>query len=690
MMSFKLAFKSMKKNLKDYVIYFLTLVLGVAIFYIFNSMDSQQAMLQLSESKRQIMDLMINVLGGVSIFVSFVLGFLIVYANNFLIKRRKKEFGLYMLLGMGKGQISRILLLETLLVGILSLGIGLIIGVFGAQLMSILVSQLFEADMTGYQFVFSAEALLKTIMYFAIIYLLVMVVNMIATNRYKLIDLLTANKKNEKVRLKNPVLSVLLFIIAVIILGTAYYMAINGVNDTTMNRIMIAISLGCLGTFLFFYSLSGFALQLVMTRKSLYLKDLNMFVLRQIHSKINTTVFSMSVISILLFLTICIFSSAMSLNNTLTEQLKELNPVDITISKQRDLTNEGISEKAIPYSQERIDDSKVGIEESLKNAGLDIQELFSEYVETTVYTTEQLMKQESMGDFWEQMKQEYSMVRLETPETIMEISDYNKIAKLYGHKTLTLGKNEYIIIANVEASIKMRNKALEAGTKITLEGKEYSPRFKECQDGFTSIAPQPMETGMFIVPDGTVKPEWRKQTVINANYKGNTEEEKQEIENKIVALGEDETVNMATWNNITALSKRTIYEASKGISATATFIGLYLGIIFLISSAAILALKELSDSSDNKQRYDILRKIGTDEKMINKALWRQVGTFYFIPLGLAIIHSIFGMKVASVVLATFGKQDLMSSIIMTAIFLVAIYGGYFIATYLGSKNIIKN
>ena len=181
MMSFKLAFKSMKKNMKDYVIYFLTLVLGVAIFYIFNSLDAQQAMLEMSESKRQIIDLMIQMLGGVSVFVSFVLGFLIVFANNFLIKRRKKEFGLYMLLGMGKGGISKILLIETLLIGIFSLAIGLLIGVFASQFMSVLVANLFEADMTEYKFIFSQSALIKTIIYFAIIYIIVMLLNLFTT-----------------------------------------------------------------------------------------------------------------------------------------------------------------------------------------------------------------------------------------------------------------------------------------------------------------------------------------------------------------------------------------------------------------------------------------------------------------------------------------------------------------------------
>ena len=112
-MLFKLSIRNMKKSFKDYAIYFLTLVLGVAIFYMFNSIDSQQAMLEVSQSTSEIIKLMINMLGYISVFVAVVLGLLIVYANNFLINRRKKEFGIYMTLGMGKRQISKIIRIEN-------------------------------------------------------------------------------------------------------------------------------------------------------------------------------------------------------------------------------------------------------------------------------------------------------------------------------------------------------------------------------------------------------------------------------------------------------------------------------------------------------------------------------------------------------------------------------------------------
>ena len=333
-MLFKLSIKNMKKSFKDYAIYFLTLVLGVAIFYMFNSLDSQQAMLDISASTRNIIKLMIQMLNFVSVFISVILGLLIVYANNFLINRRKREFGIYMTLGMGKRQISKIILLETILVGLLSLVAGLIIGIFASQFMSILVAKLFEADMTEFVFVFSKDACIKTCIYFAIMYLAVMIFNTITISRYKLINLLTAIKKNEKVKIKNPILSILIFLIAVGILAYCYWKVTGGVQTlSTADKMLPIILLGIISTILIFWSLSGFILKVVQMRKSLYLKGTNMFVLRQINNKINTTVISMSVICLMLFMTISVLSSSLSLRKTMQEDLKEMTPVDLNLYK---------------------------------------------------------------------------------------------------------------------------------------------------------------------------------------------------------------------------------------------------------------------------------------------------------------------------------------------------------------------
>ncbi|MFQ8893330.1 MAG: FtsX-like permease family protein [Clostridium sp.] len=674
MMLFKLSLKNIKKSFKDYAIYFLTLILGVAIFYVFNSMDSQQAMLDISSSTREIIKLMLSLLAGVSVFVSFILGFLIVYANNFLIKRRKKEFGVYMTLGMGKGKISKILFIETLIIGIISLIVGLIIGIFASQLMSVVVAKMFEADMTGYKFVFSQAAMVKTIIYFGIMYLLVMIFNTVTISNYNLIDLLTASKKNEKVKLKNKKLSVFMFLVSIGILALAYYKVTSDANILSGKQLLMAIALGVVGTFLFFWSLSGFLLKLIQSNKKIYLKDLNAFVLRQIDSKINTTVFSMTVICLMLFFTISILSSALSLNKSLRDNLTEVTPADISITKFMDL-NEG--------TKENIENSKISIEEDLKKSSLDFNESFSDFSEITEYQAPNITLKTTLGETVNEALSQFQMLQVDAYEGIVKISDYNKIAKILKEKELTLKDNEYIVLCDYDNMKVFRDKALEKETKININGKEYSPKYKECVKGFLDISSGHTNIGVILVPDEAVEGLLRKTNHFTAIYKGNNDEEKQKIENKILALNLDD-------NNLNARSKISLYEASVGLGAVVTFIGIYLGVIFLISSAAILALKELSESSDNIQRYEILRKIGTDEKIINKALFKQIGIFFIMPLMLAIVHSIFGIKFANIILEGISQTEgLLPSIIMTAIFILIIYGGYFIATYFQSKSIIK-
>lgn len=322
-MLFKLSFNNMKKSIKDYAVYFLTLVLGVAIFYMFNSLDSQQAMLEVSRSQKQIIKLMIEMLGYMSVFVAIILGLLIVYANNFLINRRKKEFGIYMTLGMGKRQISKIILMETIFVGVISLAIGLAFGIFASQFMSVLVAKMFEVNMSEFHFVFSKNACIKTCIYFAVMYLAVMFFNTLTVSRYKLINLLNAAKKNEKVKIKNPFLSIIIFAFGASILGYAYWKVTGGVKTlNSADKLLPPIIMGIVGTVAIFWSLSGFVLELVKKHKKIYLKDTNMFILRQINNKINTMVASMSVICLMLFMTISILSSSLALRNTMRKRVK--------------------------------------------------------------------------------------------------------------------------------------------------------------------------------------------------------------------------------------------------------------------------------------------------------------------------------------------------------------------------------
>ena len=681
--------KNIRKSIKDYTIYFLTLILGVAIFYMFNSLDSQEAMLVVNSSTRQIVKLMVGMINYVSVFVAVILGFLIVYANNFLIKRRKREFGLYMTLGMGKRQISGILLGETFLIGLISLVVGLVIGVFGSQLMSILVAKLFQADMSEYQFVFSEAACWKTCAYFGVMYAASMVLNIVIISRYKLIDLISAEKKNEKVRMKNPVICVLVFLAAAVTLGTAYYMVTGGLTQLDlMNQLVIPILMGIVSTFLIFWSVSGLALKVVQMRKELYLKDSNIFVLRQIHNRINTTVVSMTIICLLLFMTITVLSTALSLNRVLTQDLEEMTPVDLNLYKTANLPDNG------DYTQLQIEDSQKPISDTLKENGLDMKVL-KDVTEVATYTSTEWTWETSLQSVIESAKENYPMLMYDTAEEIIKLSDYNKIARLYGNREYELAEDEYLVLCDFDNMKNLRDMALKNGSEVAIGGKVYHSRYPECQEGYLVISTSHTNTGLMVVPDSCpLSEDMKERYYLMADYNADTKEEKYQIEAMFTNYGDGDHELMENLEEkqirLDGVSKISIIESSKGLSTIISFIAIYLGIIFLIASSAILALKELTENSDNRHRYTILRKIGMDEKMIHQTLFRQIGIFFMAPLVLAVVHSIFGIQFAlKIVAVQVETREMLPSVIATAVFLILVYGGYFLATYMESKNIIR-
>ena len=679
-MLFKLSLKNISKSIKDYAIYFFTLILGVAIFYVFNAIDDQSVMMKVSSTTAEIIKLMTNVLSGVSVFVSIILAFLIVYASRFLIKRRNKEFGVYLTLGMSKKKISLILFIETLIIGIVSLVVGLGIGFLLSQLMSILVANMFEADLTRFQFVFSTNACIKTLIYFSIMYFVVMIFNTINISKCKLIDLMHSNKKSEKIKLKNPLFCTILFIISCIALGFAYYQVTGGIEKMTYaNSIFVPMGIGAVSTFFVFWSLSGLLLKIFISMKNIYYKGLNSFTLRQFSSKINTMTFSMTIICLMLFITICVLSSAMSMKISMTNNLKKLAPADVQIGKFINVTDYEY------YSEKQIEDSKISIYDTLEKLGYDVDNKIKDIVKLYGYNFDNIDLKTSIGSYYDIAKDKYPLMPYNKKESIVKISDYNKIAKLFGLKEYTLNDDEYFIVANYSEYVKFRNEGLKVDTILNINEKELKPKYDSCVEGFIAMNSTYSNMGIFVVPDNAVNDSMKKYEYLTANYNVTDINEKNLSEKELSEICKENSNNTV----IDFDSKITIKENSIGLGAMVTFIGLYLGIIFLISCAAILALKELSESSDNVEKFNMLRKIGVDEKMINKALFRQIGIFFMFPLLVAIIHSIFGIKFCNYLLSAFGAANLVSSIIGVAIFIVAIYGGYFLVTYICSKNIIK-
>ncbi|MDM0452241.1 ABC transporter permease [Clostridium perfringens] len=656
-MYFKLAFKNIKKSYKNYVIYFLTLIFGICIFYTFNSIESQSVMMELNEQKQSAFMMAEQLIGYFSVFIAFVLGFLIVYANNYLIKRRKKEFGIYMTLGMENGSLSKMIFLETLFIGAISLGIGVVLGIMLSQALSVLTAYMFQVDLTKFQFVFSPLGFKRTVLCFSIIYLVVLIFNFISVRKIKLIDLLTASKRNEKPTIKNLWVSVILFLVSVGILGIAYYKVIHdGIAFASFNALGLPILLGCIGTFIFFYSLTGFFLKVIQGNKKFYLRDLNMFVMKQISSKINTTFVSLSFICLMLFLAICTFSGGLGINRAINADLKDLTKFDVTF-----WSNSGEN-----------------IESLLKEKNIDISNIAKEDSNMVMYDSEVKYSDFLSKEGMTAMKN-YFPVANDNDTLVIGENGYNNTLKLLGKEPVNLKENQYLAVGNIDEMKKWVNESLESGKKINISGKTLEPANKKYENinlyNFTMKGDILILVVKDFLLEGLKPVSSRFNMMLKDN--SNTKEELENVRDKLVE------------SQVYSITKKEIYDNAAGLGATMAYLGIYLGLIFTITSAVVLAIQQLTESTDNVERYRLLKEIGVDQKMINKAIFTQVGVYFMLPLSLAIVHSIVGLKISSTIVGVFGNASIMPNIIITAIIFVIIYGGYFLATYLGAKKNIN-
>lgn len=677
-MYFKIALNNVRKSFKDYSIYFLTLTLGVCIFYAFNSVGDQKAFLELGKRQAEYINILQRLISGISVFISCVLGGLILYANNFLVKKRKKELGIYMTLGMGKNKISKILTYETALVGIISLVVGLGVGIIVSQGISAFAAKLFEVSLSNYKFLLSTDAILKTILYFGIIFILVMLFNTFVISKYKLIDMLTAAKKNEDIKIKNPILTAIIFFISLGLLGVAYKLVIKVGLNPTDSMFLVSIVLGVLGTLLLFFSLAGFVLYVLQKNKNVYLKGLNIFVLRQMNSKINTNFLSMTVICLMLFLTISTLATGLSFKNALEKGLESTTPFDASATYYVD------------------EDNKIKTaEESIKELGFKFnpEDKIVSYNEYKLEKTnlESLLNKNSEG---KNIKDIVEAMTYKGTNAI-SISSYNDIRALSGEKSVSLSNNEVLISSNLGEVENTLKNIIKNNDKIEINGKEYKiannaliGEGKVIKEAFESTG---MTNNFFtlIVPDNVVSNLNPIANKININFPKNSKEEEQRVQ-KLFNDYRDGIVDLSKYGFVNGYTRARIYEDNNGMTNTVLFIGIYLGVIFLISSTAVLALQQLSEASDSIDRYKSLRRIGVSQKMINKSIFTQVSIYFGLPLFVALVHSVVAIKVVNGFLTMFNKPDIGASSLVTALIMVIVYGGYFYATYTGYKSTVKN
>ncbi|APQ96683.1 FtsX-like permease family protein [Clostridium botulinum] len=658
----KIALKNIKKSYKDYTIYFLTLILAVCIFYSFNSIESQKVLIEI-----EFMSAIMKAISGVSVLVSIILGGLIVYANNFLIKRRKKELGMYMILGMGKRKISRILVTETFIVGVISLVGGLILGIGASQGLSTFTLKLFNVGMDEYKFIISTSAIGKTILYFGTMFLLVMIFNVFVISKYKVIDLLIANIKNEDIKFKNPFIYLLTFVLCVISLGFSYKSLLEIPFDLERNlerNMSIPIALAIVGTVLFFFSLAGVILYVTNKNKKIYFKGLNMFVLKQMNSKVNTNFTSMSLICLMLFITIVVLSTGINFKKVEEEGRRKITPFDASVTL---------------YNKDENKNQKNHIEDMLNKIDFKKSKNEKYAIYNDYYAG---LKASELLKIKERNFARYNVY-------FSKISDYNKILKLKGEKEITLNKSEVLILSSSGGAINLINEKLKSNRRINIKGKEYLIKNDKVIEENLKTSSRADNPCTVVINDELVSDYKISSSVLNVMYLDKNREENNKKYNKINDnYIKDEYKNLDI--SIDAITKDEVYSKSNGITSMMLFIAIYLGIVFLITSMAVLALQQLSEASDSIERYKALKRIGANKKMIDKTIFIQTLMYFSLPVILALIHSMVVIKIindlTSMIINT---ANFRYSILITVLIFVIVYLEYFYITYAGYKNIVK-
>ncbi|RBP66037.1 putative ABC transport system permease protein [Alkalibaculum bacchi] len=667
----KIAINNVKRSFKDYFIYFITLTFAVCIFYSFNSIEAQNSMLEMGKSTTEFMSTLNTLIAGASVFVAFILGGLIAYANNFLIKKRKRELGIYMTLGMSKGKISRILIIETILIGLISLIIGIVLGIIVSQGLSILTAKLLAVSINQYKFIISVSAVIKSALYFGIIFILVMILNQRTISKYKLIDMLNASKRNEKIKLNNPLLSIVVFFLSIAMLVGAYILILKVGLETESILFLVSIMMGIIGTLLFFFSLSNFFINIVQKNRKVYFKNLNIFVLRQVNNKINTNFLSMTVICLMIFLTITLLFTMFSFKGSYDKMIKGNTSFDGTI--QLFINQEDQKVKDIKEYMDIMD---------FKYNDYEKQMFFNEYklnITINDLLSEYLTKQE---------KKDFAENYIDGPVSTIKVSEYNSILELKGQSPITLSEEEVLVVSNYEQMNNALSIFMENEDTINIDNKIFTIKNE------VPIKENIVTTGSYlnffylVVPDQFSGELSLYSTGFNIMFEENDPKQSEEtFSNFLNEISENvEYSSIEVIGNTIELVHLRVY----GSTTMIVFLGVYLGIVFLVSSAAVLALQQLSDISDSLDRYKSLKKIGVTNKLINKAILQQNLIYFMIPLSLAIIDSIVGMIVINKIFSAYNSSLIGSSSLMISLALAIIYGGYFYATYVSSKNIVRN
>lgn len=724
----KLAWGNVRRAGRDYLVYLLTLTLGVTVFYAFNTISMQVDIAGIDE--KGLAQVMGSMLGDLTYFLAGVMAFLMVYANNFIMKRRKKEFGLYQVLGMGRGRVATIMALETVIVSVVAFVAGIVLGVGLSQLMTFFTASLFKTQIANFHFFFSMHAFNLTLACMLVMFVLTLLLNLRAVRRTKLIELMGAERRNESIKTRNPWIAIAIFAVGAVLVGVAYYRllrdgfpltATDSKLQEAMNQFGIRTAMVTVGTFALFWGLSGMLIKLLQSLRGVYWRGLNMFTVRQLAAKVNTVCFSMGVIAMLLFLAITSVTCGMSIANVMNENLERYNPVDVSqtyVYYTPDTLDyyKGYKGYVNPSEADRmvLADTTVDLYPAWHGKGksadnndetgkkVDIADVAGEHVQIDSYlsypfggSNPSVTPSEMCKIMGEKLPKAFGGSNADTMGLfVTPASQYNKLRQMMGEEPVHIGRDQYLLTCDMGGElVDLYTKYMAGGHTLTLGGHELKPATDKSDEDTAAIANSAMGSnpGTVVVADELLSQlnlqPYSSSLLVNYKQGMDTTEADESIKNTVLDNLLVDGKEPGSWGIF--ITRSEMYTQAAQMNGLISYLAIYIGFVLVVACAAILSIQQLSNVADGSRSYRVLAQIGCEDRQIRHSVMAQQAVFFLFPLAVGLAHSFVALKVIIELVSIFGNMSIGGTVGLTCAIFLAAYGGYFLVTYLMSAGMVQ-
>lgn len=724
----KLAWGNVRRAGRDYLVYLLTLTLGVTVFYAFNTISMQVDIAGIDEEG--LAQVMGSMLGDLTYFLAGVMAFLMVYANNFIMKRRKKEFGLYQVLGMGRGRVATIMALETVIVSVVAFVAGIVLGVGLSQLMTFFTASLFKTQIANFHFFFSMHAFNLTLACMLVMFVLTLLLNLRAVRRTKLIELMGAERRNESIKTRNPWIAIAIFAVGAVLVGVAYYRllrdgfpltATDSKLQEAMNQFGITTAMVTVGTFALFWGLSGMLIKLLQSLRGVYWRGLNMFTVRQLAAKVNTLCFSMGVIAMLLFLAITSVTCGMSIANVMNENLERYNPVDVSqtyVYYTPDTLDyyKGYKGYVNPSEADRmvLADTTVDLYPAWHGKGksannndetgkkVDIADVAGEHVQIDSYlsypfggSNPSVTPSEMCKIMGEKLPKAFGGSNADTMGLfVTPASQYNKLRQMMGEEPVHIGRDQYLLTCDMGGElVDLYTKYMAGGHTLTLGGHELKPATDKSDEDTAAIANSAMGSnpGTVVVADELLSQlnlqPYSSSLLVNYKQGMDTTEADESIKYTVLDNLLVDGKEPGSWGIF--ITRSEMYTQAAQMNGLISYLAIYIGFVLAVACAAILSIQQLSNVADGSRSYRVLAQIGCEDRQIRHSVMAQQAVFFLFPLAVGLAHSFVALKVIIELVSIFGNMSIGGTVGLTCAIFLAAYGGYFLVTYLMSAGMVQ-